>query len=104
MTNAQLHKHDDAVAEAEAVVALPELSAQQLQDAADVYAICAANLPHDPPLSERYAARAVALLGKAFEKDYRGLADGVGKDKNLDILRTRDDYQKLWQVWAGKPK
>jgi tetratricopeptide (TPR) repeat protein len=98
-----LQMHGEATAAAEAVVAeIPDLSADLLQGAAGVYAICAAQVRKDPPLSERYAARSVALLGRAFEKDYRAVAEDVAKDKDLDVLRSREDFQKLLKEWESR--
>jgi tetratricopeptide (TPR) repeat protein len=85
----------NATAEADAVVAeTVDLPPALLVEAAGVYAIAAVHAPEDPPLAERYAARAVALLGRAFDKD-AAIAEAVAKDTNLDVLRAREDFQKL---------
>jgi hypothetical protein len=67
-----------------------------------VYAVCAAQVREDPPLSERYAARAVALLSRAFGKDYGAVAEDVAKDKDLDLLRSREDFQELLKEWERR--
>jgi serine/threonine protein kinase/tetratricopeptide (TPR) repeat protein len=101
-TMAHLHMQPQATAEAAAVAEIPDLSAGQFQQAAGVFAICSAEVRDDPALSERYAARAVALLGRAFEKDYCAVAENVTKDAALDVLRSREDFLKLSKEWQAK--
>ncbi len=93
---AHLDQHAQAAADADALVAeTAEPSADVLHGAAGVYATCAARVRADPALSENYAVRAVALLGRAFDKDAAAVADAVAKDTNLDVLRSREDFRKL---------
>jgi hypothetical protein len=61
-------------------------------------------VPDDPKLAERYSVKAVALLRRAFEKNYADIAADVQKDKNLDRLRAREDFRKLMKEWTGKEK
>jgi tetratricopeptide (TPR) repeat protein len=93
---AHLDAHAQAAADADAIVAeAPDAPADVLHGAAIVHAICAAKVRGEPELSERYAARAVALLGRAFEADPRDVAERVASDPNLDALRPRADFQEL---------
>jgi tetratricopeptide (TPR) repeat protein len=54
----------------------------------------AAGQATDTALAERYAGRAMGLLGQAVAKGYRDGAR-LGKEGDLDALRKRDDFQKL---------
>jgi serine/threonine protein kinase len=101
---AHLNDHAQAAAEAEAVAATPALPAYLLHDAAAVHALCSAAAHDDGPLAERYASRAVDLLRRAFQKNYRAIAEEVRKDPNLKVLRSREDFRKLCQEWEGKDK
>ena len=102
-TMAHLDSPAQAVADADAVIAqTPDPPADVLHGAATVYAVCAAGVRGEPAVFERYAARAVALLGRASEKDCRGIAEAVANDPNLDVLRAREDFQKLAKQWQGK--
>jgi serine/threonine protein kinase len=99
---AHLKDHARAAAEAEAVAATPALPAYLLHDAAAVHALCSAAAAEDARLAERYAARAVSLLRRAFEKNYRAVAEEVRKSPNLTVLRSREDFRQLWNEWVGK--
>ena len=102
---AQLQMHGEATAAVEAVVAeITDLSANLLQGAAGVYAICSGSVRDDPGLSEQYAVRAVALLRRAFEKDFRAIAEDVSDDANFGALRLREDFQRLSKESAGQHK
>jgi hypothetical protein len=48
----------------------------------------------DAKLQARYAARAVELLRQAVARGYKNLAH-MKKDRDLDILRDREDFKKL---------
>jgi serine/threonine protein kinase/tetratricopeptide (TPR) repeat protein len=102
-TMAHLKMHGEATTEAEAVVAgIPDLPDQLYQEAAGVYAISSGMVREDPALSEKYAARGVALLRRAFEKDHRVAAESVANDKDLAVLRLREDFKKLSNEWKAK--
>jgi serine/threonine protein kinase/tetratricopeptide (TPR) repeat protein len=101
-TLAHMQAHAQATAEVEALSQMPDLSAQLLRDAAAVYAVCTPQVRDDPDLAEKYAASAVALLRRGFEKDYRAIAKGVADDSDLDVLRSRQDFRKLMKEWEGR--
>ncbi len=102
LTLAYLKEHTRATAEADALAAIPGLPAYLLHDAAAVYAVAAAAVRDQPQLAEKYAAQALALLRRAFEKNYQAVADEVREDKKLDRLRSRDDFQKLMKEFEAK--
>src|SRR5262249_18749094 len=101
---AHLKEHAKAAAEADAGAGETNLPALLIQDAAAVFAVCSVAARDDAKLSEQYAARAVALLRRAFEKNYKAIATDVRRDKNLDVLRSREDFKKLLTEWEAKPK
>jgi tetratricopeptide (TPR) repeat protein len=101
---AYLMLHAEATAEAEAAIAAPDLPAYLVQDAAAVHAVASAAVTDDPRLKERYAGRAVGLLRRAFETNYGAIAKDVEKDKNLNAIRSRDDFRKLAAEWEAKQK
>jgi serine/threonine protein kinase/tetratricopeptide (TPR) repeat protein len=75
-----------------------------LYNAACGYALCV-SLADKPETREKYAARAIELLGKAVAKGYKDAAH-MKKDTDLDALRQRDDFKKLLADLeaATKPK
>jgi tetratricopeptide (TPR) repeat protein len=101
---AYLKDHAKAAAEADAVAREGNLPAFLIRDAAAVFAVCSVAAREDAKLSEQYAARAVALLRRAFEKNYKAIATDIRRDKNLDVLRSREDFKKLLTEWEAKPK
>ena len=101
---AHLKEHVRAAAEVDVVAGEPNLPAYLLQDAAAVHAVCSAATLDDAKLSEQYAARAVALLRRAFEKNYKAIAKVVKDDKRLDVVRLRTDFEKLVNEWEAKQK
>jgi serine/threonine protein kinase/tetratricopeptide (TPR) repeat protein len=101
-TLAHMQAHAQATAEAEALSQMPDPSAQLLRGAAAVYAVCTPQVRGDPELAEKYAASAVALLRRGFEKDYRAIAKDVADDSDLNVLRSRPDFQKLLKEWEGR--
>jgi serine/threonine protein kinase len=101
---AHLNEHARAAAEADAVAATTDLPAFLLQDAAAVHAVCSAAVRDDARLADQYAARAIALLRQAFEKNYRAVAVEVRKDPNLNPLRSREEFRKLLDEWEAKEK
>jgi serine/threonine protein kinase len=87
-----------AVADAEAVAALKVADAATLYDVACIVSLAAVAVKHDASLMERYAARAVELLGKAETAAFFADAEHIElvmKDPDLDCLRGRDDFKKL---------
>jgi hypothetical protein len=95
-TLAHLQRHSQATAEANASAAGENASASTLYEAARVYALSVTAARDDAPLAEQYGTRAVNLLRQAFAKDRKSVAD-MTKDKTLDPLRSRMDFQKLLQ-------
>jgi tetratricopeptide (TPR) repeat protein len=91
-TLARAGKHAEASAEADALAGGKDASPRLLYDAACVYALASAAA--DASLGERYAARAVELLGRAIDRGYKD-AKHLQKDSDLDRLRPRPDFQKL---------
>jgi len=96
--------HRRATAEAEAAVADPATEAFLVQDAAAVHAVASTAVPNDARLAERYAARAVTLLRRAFEKNYRAIAADVRENKHLAAIRDREDFRNLVREWEAKDK
>ncbi len=70
-------------------------------NAACGYARCVP-LADKPEVKERYAARAVALLQQAVAKGYKDVAH-MKKDRDLDALRDREDFQALLKELEAKP-
>ncbi len=87
----------DAAATAAKLADLDAKNATNVYNAACGHALCAAAVPEDPT-REQYAARAVALLGKAreagFFKDKKNVAH-LKQDRDLYALRQRDDFKNL---------
>jgi serine/threonine protein kinase/tetratricopeptide (TPR) repeat protein len=102
LTLAYLKEDARATAEADSLAAIKDLPAYLLHDAAAVYAVAAAAVRDKAQLSEKYAAHAVALLRQAFAKNYQAVAAEVKKDKKLDVLRSRLDFQKLLKEFEAK--
>jgi serine/threonine protein kinase len=67
---------------------------RDLYNAACGYALCVP-LADTPEAKEMYAARAVELLRQAVAKGYNDVA-GMKTDTDLDALRQRDDFKKLF--------
>jgi serine/threonine protein kinase len=84
----------DAVAEAEAVAQVKNLPGRLLYGAACVHALASAAAADDAPVRERYAARAVELLRAAIDRGFKEVGK-LQKDRDLDPLRSRDDFKKL---------
>lgn len=88
---------------ADQALAAPKPNGRIWYDAACVFAVSAAAPTDDKELCERYAARAVELLGLARAAGYfrqPGTVENMKKDTDLDALRQRDDYRKLLEVFA----
>jgi serine/threonine protein kinase len=102
LTLAHLKEHARATGEADAIARIQGLPAYLLHDAASVHAIAAATVRDQADLSEKYSARAVALLRRAFEKNYQAVADEVREDRHLDFLRSREDFRKLLKDFQAR--
>ena len=108
-------RHASAVKAAEALATTAPVTANALYNAAAVYGRCSgavskdAGLTHarQAELAESYASRAVALLALAHAA---GPAKGrefvrrVNADKDLALLRSRPDFQKLLSKIVGEPE
>jgi tetratricopeptide (TPR) repeat protein len=95
-------QHAEAAITADKLAALQPVAAGNVYNAACGLAQCAAAAGRppkpDPALVERYAARAVALLGQAQAGGYfkdPAKIELLKIDKDLDPLRARADFQKL---------
>jgi serine/threonine protein kinase/tetratricopeptide (TPR) repeat protein len=102
LTLSYLKEHARATAEADSLAAIEDLPAYLLHDAATVHAVAAAAVRDQAQLSEKYAARAVALLRRAFEKNYQAVTAEVREDKKLDFLRSREDFRNLLKEFASR--
>jgi tetratricopeptide (TPR) repeat protein len=93
-TWARLKDHARATTEANVLAQADDASAEDLYDAACVYALAATAAHDDPKQAEQYAARAVQLLRQGVAKGYREMED-LKNDSDLASLRERDDFRKL---------
>jgi serine/threonine protein kinase len=102
-----------ATAEADALVATGKAVGEGAWGMALVYARSLRAVRSDKRLSwserdalaERYALRAVALLQRLRKEGYfqdPGRAKALRTDKDLDVLRGRDDFRRLLKSAAGK--
>jgi serine/threonine-protein kinase len=88
---------------AEAVAEVAELTkagtwdAGQWYDFACIYALAAGG--QDGGKKKEYADRAMELLQRAVKAGYRD-AVHMGKDRDLDVLRGREDFKKLMESLA----
>jgi serine/threonine-protein kinase len=84
--------------------------ANDLYNAACIFALCVPLAEHDSRLSESqrkekargYAERALATLRQAVQKGYEDVAH-MKKNTNLDPLRSRPEFQKLLKELEAKP-
>jgi serine/threonine protein kinase len=102
-TLARSGKPAEAVAEADAVAQAKNAPTDLLYGAACVYALASGAVTDDASQQERYAARAVKLLGSAIDRGFQDLGK-LQKDHDLERLRPRADYQQVVQRIAPKPK
>ncbi len=86
--------HAQAVAAADAVAARWPKDHNTLYDRACVFALAAGAVQGDVALSDRYAARAVALLRQAVAAGYRN-GPHIRRDPDLNALRRRKDFLDL---------
>lgn len=81
------------------LTAAQNATARILYDGACIYSLASATLPDD---SERLAALGVETLKRAFEKGFKNVAH-MKKDKDLDALRGRNDYQAFIRSLETQP-
>jgi serine/threonine-protein kinase len=98
---ARLKEHTRATAVADTVAGAKDASADNLYDAACVYALSAAATRDDAKQAEQYAARAVELLRQALSKGFKHI-EHMKKDSDLDALRQREDFKKLLRELEAK--
>jgi serine/threonine protein kinase/tetratricopeptide (TPR) repeat protein len=101
-------QHADASATAEKLAALEPINGENLFQAAEGFALCAdrkepAASPTktavgEPSLKTENAARAIEFLKQAYAAGYFQYAEKRAKlneDRNLDAIRSHDDFKKL---------
>jgi hypothetical protein len=93
-TLAKQGKHIDATGIADVLEARLPKENGILYDCACIYSLSAGAVKSDPPLSERYALRAIAFLCQAADAGYKD-SQHIRKDPDLDALRNREDFKKL---------
>jgi serine/threonine-protein kinase len=106
-----LGRHAEATAEAQSLADSKQASRSTLYNAACIHALCVAAARQDgklpaadrDKLAEQYARRALDLLRQAIQKGYQDVAH-MKKDKDLDPLRDRADFQKLLAELEAKGK
>jgi tetratricopeptide (TPR) repeat protein len=100
--------HARATAEVAALTADARGPAPMLYDAACVYSVSLAALKGETDVRDKYAAQALALLGRARDAGFfqdRQQVEHAKKDPDLAPLRSRDDFQKFMaEVEAGQKK
>jgi tetratricopeptide (TPR) repeat protein len=87
-------KPAEAVAEADALARPKKVPANLVYGAACIHALASGAVMDDPATQERYASRAVELLGSAIDRGFKDVGK-LQKDHDLDSLRTRPDFQKV---------
>lgn len=92
---------DKAVEEADAVVKDPKTTAEHHFQAARVFSQVALKDPTGR--EEEYVTRALALLRLAVEKGFKDL-DRLKSEKDLNIVRPREDFQRLIKDLEAKDK
>jgi hypothetical protein len=101
---ARMGQHILAMSEVDALSARPSMSATDLHNLACVCSLCSGAVRRDAQLTkaehdrhaDQYAARAVEFLTKAKDAGYFKSAtatENIQKDKDLDALRRRQDFQ-----------
>ncbi len=91
-------KPADAAATADKLADLAPTNGPSLYNAVCGHALAASASEDGAKAKEQYAARAVALLGKAHEVGYfkdRKNIERLKSDGDLDALRQRDDFKQL---------
>jgi tetratricopeptide (TPR) repeat protein len=110
-TLATLGRHSEATRAANEMATRQGLPAAMVYDLACIHSDCTTAVAKDETLSpaereqltEKYAARAVALLSQAVQLGYEDVAH-MKKDTDLDPLRSRQDFQKLLAELGSKAK
>jgi serine/threonine protein kinase len=92
-----------AVAEADAVARAERAPFRLVYGAACVYALASGAATDDAGTQERYAARAVELLGSAIDRGFKDVGNLQG-NHDLERLKPRADFQKVVQRIAAKDK
>jgi serine/threonine protein kinase/tetratricopeptide (TPR) repeat protein len=114
-TLARMGRHASAMTEVDKLDSQPSLSALYLYNLACVCSLCSAAARRDTALAkaeqdnraEQYAARAIEFLKKARTAGYFKSAaamEGMRKDKDLDAVRQRPDFQELFPTRRPKDK
>jgi serine/threonine protein kinase/tetratricopeptide (TPR) repeat protein len=99
-----LKDHARGTADAQALIESSNATPEDLYNAACVFAISSQIAREDGPLAESYARRAVLVLRQAVAKGFRDVAH-LKKDRDLEPLRPRDDFQKMIQeLGSGQPE
>ncbi len=94
-------RHAEATAAAEALAARWSKDAGTIFHCARVLALAVGAVKGDAALTDRYAARAVALLQQAVAAGYK-YGQHVIKDSDFEALRQRDDFQMLLKKLNAK--
>jgi serine/threonine protein kinase len=108
-TLVRMGQHGPAMAEVDALAGQPSMPAVTLYNLACVCSLCSAAVRRDAQLTkaeqdqraEQYAARAVEFLKKAGAAGYFKSVtrmEEMRKDKDLDALRQRRDFQELFPM------
>jgi serine/threonine protein kinase/Tfp pilus assembly protein PilF len=99
-----LKDHVRATADAAAIAESSAATAEDLYNAACVYALSAQMIPDDAPRADADARHAVQLLRQAAAKGFKDAAH-VKTDSDLDSLRSRKDFQHfIEELGAGSSK
>jgi tetratricopeptide (TPR) repeat protein len=89
----------EAVAEVAELTRTGQWPAEQWYDFACIYALASGKVADK---KQEYADQAMRMLRQAVQAGFKD-AEQMAKDKDLDVLRSRDDFKKLMQSLA-KPK
>jgi hypothetical protein len=107
-------EYETAVAQANVLANLPNIAGEALYDGACVHGVAAA-AAKDPEVREKYAARSVELLRRAFATGFGKdpfqkmsgiLGDPVQhmeQDRDLAAIRNREDYRAFLAELKRKP-
>jgi tetratricopeptide (TPR) repeat protein len=100
---ARAGEHAKAYAEANDLADGKDLSATTLYNLACVCSIAATAAKEDAKLAEQYQARSLELLRQAVAMGYNDVQK-IKVDKDLDALRSRDDFKNLMAELELKSK
>jgi hypothetical protein len=111
---ARLGEHERAAAEARRLedwatthLAMYDPPGKASYDVARMYGVCAAAAKDNGELAQQYGDRAMQLLRKADEAGYFeevARAERLKNDRDLDALRSREDFGKLHREVEAKLK